>query len=340
MAMTTYTIRTSGFLLLVLLAVGVAAGQGFSNVGHAGANFLKIPVEPVGAALGNSSVASVQGVAGMYWNPGALATTQGTEVLLSRVNWVGDVSVSYVGVAQQVGQGAFGLSLTALTMEPMEITTETQPDGTGSTFSAGSYAVGVSYAMQIIDRFSFGGSVKYVYEYIWETNGSSFAFDFGSVYRTDLYGMRIGMRLANFGSDVIFAGTPIDRKGDVIAGSGIAYAYDPRLERVSKESPLPQFFNVGISVEPISVDGHALTLTAAITDPNDNDTQYEFGGEYAWADMLFLRGGYKLGFDEQGLSVGIGARTDLAGIRSQLDLAYAAFGRLGSTTFLALRLGL
>jgi hypothetical protein len=340
MTMNSAFVRTTAVLALVLFIAGSGVAQGFSNVGHASANFLKIPVEPVGAALGNSSVASVRGVSAIYWNPGALASAEGTEVLFSRVNWIGDVALSYVAVAQPVGQGALGLSLTALTMEPMEITTETEPDGTGSTFSAGSYAVGVTYAVQIIDRFSFGGSVKYVYEYIWETHGATFAFDFGSIYRTDFYGMRIGMRLANFGGDVLFAGSPIDRKPADVAASGISYSYDPRVERVAKESPLPQFFNVGVSIEPLEIEDHGLTLTAAIQDPNDNVTQFEFGGEYAWNETVFLRGGYKVGFDEQGLSIGVGGQTALAGVRTSVDLAYADFGRLGNITFLALRLGL
>jgi hypothetical protein len=77
--------------------------------------------------------------------------------------------------------------------------------GTGERFSSGSYAVGLSFGMKIIDRFSFGLSVKYVYEYIWETNASTYAFDFGSVYMTDFHNMRIGMRLANFGAEPVLS---------------------------------------------------------------------------------------------------------------------------------------
>jgi hypothetical protein len=318
----------------------VATGQGFSNAGSAGANFLKIPVEPVGAALGNSLVASAQGVQGLYWNPGALAFTEGTEVLLSRVNWISDTRVSFLGIARNLGPGTLGLSVTALTMDKMEITTETQPNGTGAFFSSGSYAVGLSYGLKIIDRFSFGGTAKYVYEYIWETNGSTFAFDFGSVYITDFHNMRIGMRLANFGGDAIFGGSPVDNKPDAVAQSGMSYSYDPRLDRVSKEYPLPQLFNVGISIDPLQSEEHRLTLTAAVNDPNDNKSQLTFGSEYVWQDMVFLRLGYKSGFDEQHVSAGLGVKASLGGILTQVDFAYADFGRLGAISFLSLRVGL
>ena len=327
---------------LFALCFGMSAislGQGFSNVGYAGANFLKIPVEPVGAALGNSLVASAEGVTGLYWNPGAIAFTEGTEIALSRVNWLSDTRVSFFGIAQKVGPGVLGLSVTALTMDDMEITTETSPNGTGTYFSSGSYAIGLSCGVKIIDRFSFGGTVKYVYEYVWETHASTYAFDFGSVYVTNFYNMRIGMRLANFGAEAIFVGSPIDNKPDAVAQSGISYSYDPRLERVSRESPLPQIFNVGISIDPVEMEGHKVTITAAVNDPNDNNSQLEFGAQYGWQDMMFLRAGYKSGFDEQNLSVGLGVKANLGGIDSRLDFAYAAFGRLGGTSFLSLRVG-
>ena len=336
------TMKNSTIKMFVLIALlfgmpAISHGQGFSNVGYAGANFLKIPVEPVGAALGNSLVASAEGVTGLYWNPGAIAFTEGTEIALSRVSWLSDTKVSFFGVTQKVGPGVLGLSVTALTMDDMEITTETSPNGTGSYFSSGSYAVGLSCAAKIIDRFSFGVTVKYIYEYIWDTHASTYAFDFGSVYLTNFHNMRIGMRLANFGGDGIFSGAPIDNKPDVVAQSGISYSYDPRLERVSQEYPLPQIFNVGISIDPLVLEEHKVTLTAAVNDPNDNNSQLQFGAQYGFQDMLFIRAGYKSGYDEQNLSVGLGVKAGLRGIDSRLDFAYAAFGRLGGTSFLSLR---
>ncbi len=327
-------------IFFLCLSSSALFAQSFSNVGSAGANFLKIPVEPIGAALGNSNVATNEGILGLYWNPGALAYTDGTEILLSQVNWIADTRLSFAGIAHNIGIGTIGLSLTALTMGEMEITTETSPEGTGNYFNSGSYAVGLSYGMKIIDRFSFGGTVKYVYEYIWETNGSTFLFDLGSIYQTDFYNMRIGMRLANFGGNVTFAGTPIDKKPEVISQSGISYSYDPRLERVSPEYSVPQVFNVGISIDPMNVNGHKITLTAAVNDPNDNNSQLAFGSEYNWEEMLFLRVGYKSGYDEQNISAGLGVKMNVGGFTPQLDFAYSAFGKLGSVLFLSVRLGM
>lgn len=325
------------FVVTLISSINNLNAQSFSNVGSAGANFLKIPVDPAGAALANSNVANVEGVSGLYWNPAAISYTNGTEVLLSHVNWIADTRLSFVGLAQNIGFGTLGFSLTALTMDEMEITTETSPNGTGKYFNAGSYAVGISYAMKVIDRFSFGGSVKYIYEYIWETNGSTVLFDLGSVYQTDFLNMKIGMRLTNFGGNVKFNGDPIDNKPNVIAQSGISYSYDPRLERVSAEYTLPQLFNVGISFEPFKLTEQKLVFSAAVNDPSDNNTQLLFGTEYSWDETVFLRLGYKSGYDEQNVSAGLGVKTNLQFFKPQLDFSYAHFGKLGSVLSFGLK---
>ena len=85
--------KTIFFVTMMCIAVTVNAID-FENVGHSGANFLQIPVDPVGAALGNSYVALANGVDGLYWNPGAIGYTDGTELLLSTADWILDTRIS------------------------------------------------------------------------------------------------------------------------------------------------------------------------------------------------------------------------------------------------------
>ena len=326
-------------ILVCLLLCGRpdANGQSFSNVGRAGSNFLKIPVDASGAALGNALVAHASGVDGISWNPGALGFTEGTELMFTTVDWIIDSRVSFLAVAQRVGPGTVGASLTALTMDQMEITTEEQPDGTGSYFRAGSYCASLSYGMRVIDRFSFGLSVKYLYDYIWETHGSTFAFDLGSVYLTNFHNLRIGMRIANFGGNITFSGSPVDHKAASIPHDTVAVVNDPRLERVAKDYTLPQVFNVGIAIDPLVSENHRLTFLAGVNDPVDNNAQIVTGVEYAYQDFLFLRAGYKEGYDEQKLSFGVGLRADLFDTFARLDYAWVDLGRLGGSNSITLR---
>lgn len=331
--------RTIHGLIAILLLSGALAASDFKNVGHSGANFLQIPVEPVGAALGNAYVAGARGVDGLYWNPGAIAFTEGTEVLLSTADWIVDTRVSYAGISRDLGRyGAVGISLTALTMDDMEITTEFEPEGTGRFFSAGDYAAGLTYALALTDRFSFGGTVKYVYEYIWDANAGTVAFDFGSVYRSDFRNLRIGMRMANFGPNMTMGGDPIDGKGDDLVNVTDPDT-DPRLDRIGEDFSLPQVFTAGIALDPVRSEEHRLTVMASATDPNDNDTRVNVGGEYGFHEVLILRGGWKGGYDEQGLSAGVGIRLNVSDVRSRLDYGFSDFGILGSIHHLSFRVG-
>lgn len=326
-------------LFILFFMFSLLNAQSFRNVGHSGANFLQIPVEAVGAGLGNSFVAHSKGAEGLYWNPGVITEGEGTEVLLSTVKWIADTRISFFGATHSFDFGTVGVSLTALTMGDMEITTEEFPNGTGQNFSAGSYSFAVSFAKQIIDRFSFGITAKYIYEYIWETHGGTVAFDFGSIYKTDFYNLKIGMRLANFGGDVTFSGSPIDNKAQEILNSGITLPNDPRLTRVSEKYSLPQLFDVGISIDPISTKQHRVTLLASANDPLDNNAHMSFGTEYAFEDLLFLRVGYKSGMEEQDLTLGAGVNFNYMGMNLKFDYAFAKFGILGNNHFISMKFG-
>ncbi len=331
---------SSSVLVFLLCMASVAAASDFKNVGHSGANFLQIPVNAAGAGLGNAYTAHVRGVEGLYWNPAAIVFSERTEVLLSTADWVIDTRLSFLGITHNFGRmGALGASITAFTMDEMEITTELQPNGAGQFFEAGNYAFGLSYALKLTDRFSFGGTAKYVYEYIWEAHSSAIAFDFGSVYQTDFYNLRIGMQLANFGSQLEMEGAPIDDKPGQIAQSGLSYASDPRLTRLSQEYSLPQIFNFGIAIDPLKSTENRLTLLAEASDPNDNDPRLNFGAEYAFREMFMLRGGYKSGYDEQSFSAGLGIKLNLAKVDSRFDYAFSDFGLLGNIHYLSFRVG-
>ena len=59
--------------------------------------------------------------------------------------------------------------------------------------------------------------------------------------------------------------------------------------------------------------------------PPDNSEKLNLGAEYGFHDYLFLRGGYKLNYDTEGLTAGFGVKFPLTVIKSsvaRLDYAY------------------
>lgn len=318
----------SSIILTILIIISANAGE-FRNVGHSGANFLQIPPDAAAAAMGNSSIAMSQGTAGLYWNPASISIGEGTEIQLSGVDWILDTRLFHAGAVKNFGlnKGAVGIWMTALTMDKMEITTESQPDGTGEYFNAGNIALGAVYAKAFTDRFNFGCSVKWVYEYIWEASSSAAAFDFGSVYRTDFRNLRLAMNISNFGGAMQMSGSPIDDK--LAHEASLDEDNNPREERLADDYSLPQLFNVGIAVDPFSDADSRLTITAMANNPNDNQTRVSFGGEYAFKEKFFLRAGLKTGYDEQTFSGGVGFNFNTATNSASVDYAFSEFGILG-----------
>ena len=51
--------------------------------------------------------------------------------------------------------------------------------------------------------------------------------------------------------------------------------------------------------------------------PNDGDAKQHFGAEYGYQRLLFLRAGYKAGYDSQGATFGVGVQ------HKQFNLDYA-----------------
>ena len=182
-------------LLLVLGLFGTASAE-FSKVGSAGAQFLKIGVGSKYQGMGEAATAIVNDVYATYWNPAGLVGVENATIGFTNVNYVLDISLNYVAFAKRFeGVGVFGVSATVLSMGSQEITDFEHQDGTGRTYDASSYCVGLTYARQLTTKFAFGGTVKYVAEKIHLEDASGFGFDFGTTLYTGFRSLRMGMAI-------------------------------------------------------------------------------------------------------------------------------------------------
>jgi hypothetical protein len=55
--------------------------------------------------------------------------------------------------------------------------------------------------------------------------------------------------------------------------------------------------------------------------PRDWQEQFHLGGEFGYMDMIFLRGGYKFRYSQEGLNLGVGL--NIAG--AKIDYSYSEF---------------
>ena len=299
-------------------------GQG--NLGQSGANFLQIPADAAGAALGGASVANAQGAAGLYWNPAGMVAADGIDVNLSHTNWLVDTRLTYAAGVMPLGENsAIGLSVTTFSMDDMEITTELEPNGTGEYYSAGNLAAGLAYARSLTDRFAFGVTTKMIQENIWNSTSRQLGIDIGSQYQTDFRDLVLAMSVRNIGGKLQFS----DDRGEVTWQQ--ATENDPRDERLTPGYRLPQVFQVGISFAALATEQISWRVNFEADVPSDNEERMILANELTFMERFTLRAAYREGFDLGKLSMGAGLHLELSGSNIRLDYAVSltdAFGAL------------
>jgi hypothetical protein len=324
-------------LFLILVCSFLASSQ--TKVGSTAAPFLNIGIGPRAISMGGAFVATSNDVTSLYWNPAGVAQSRTNEALFSYTRWFADISYNWAGAMVNLGDfGAVGLSLTYLDYGEMEVTTMSEQEGTGEMFTASDLAFAATYAYNLTDRFSMGMTAKYINQRIWNSSASAFAVDLGILFISDIYGMRIGATITNFGTDMKIDGKDLFVLHDIdptVNGNN-----DQILARFNTdEYPLPLTFRVGVAKDFDFGESNRITLGVDATHPNDNSESVNIGAEYSYNNTIFFRGGYKALFlenSEEGLALGIGVKhrfSNQFGIL--IEYAYQDFGVLDFTQHVA-----
>ena len=317
--------------LLMLLAIALPAVAGGNSSGSVGAQFLKIGVGSKYLGMADAGVATANDAYAAYWNPAGLVEVENWSMAFTNVNWLLDIDLNYFAAARQFENvGVFAASVAVLSANDQEITTVLDQDGTGSSYRVSSFAVGLSFARQLTNRFAFGMSGKYVGEEIGEVSSRGFGLDFGTLLYTGFKSLRIGMSITNMGPDLRFTGAALKVNYDDQNGTGPNAPVNAELS--TRPYNLPLTFRVGMAYDVDFGSQSVMTLAAELNDPNDGRQRGALGAEFGYMDRFFLRGGYKLRYDEQGLALGGGLIAPLGeDTRVTIDYAWQDFGRLEST---------
>ena len=314
-------------LMLGLLSLSPLFGQSISKTGTTAAKFLSIGVGARANAMGGAVAAVIDDPSAMYWNPSGIAETKRYSAMFSYTKLFADINLNYAGVVVPAGSyGVFGVNVTAVNYGEMQVTTERHPDGIGETFTAGSYAFGLSYANFITDFFSFGVNLKYIHETISNSSSSGLAMDIGTNFVTPFWGIRFGTSITNFGTKMQISGDDLLIRYDADPNtSGNNQSVDARL--ATDEFELPLRLQLGLSKQIEISDDINVSVATDVIYPNDNKPWLNVGTEIGLLNNLVqLRAGYKslyLPDAQEGLTAGIGIfynKIPYFGIR--IDYAY------------------
>ncbi len=329
-------------LILLLTIIGLVQAGEITKKGTNAAQFLKIGVGARASAMGESYVAEANDASALFWNPAGLAAVPKNEVMFVHTNWIADMSYDFAAVVIPFEDlGTFGMYYQGLNMDDMKVRTEYAPEGTGELFSASSFALGISYARKMTEKFAFGFGVKFLREQIWQETASSIAIDVGITYSTAVENLRLGMAITNYGGKMQMDGKDLLNFVDI----------DPNLDgnnenvisRLNTEKyDIPITFRVGVAYDPIKTDFHKITTTLDGVTPNDYNEHINVGMEYGFREMVFLRSGYKgigLVDSEVGFSAGGGIKYSLdSSLGFVVDYAYVDFGRLDNVQRFSIKL--
>ncbi len=335
-------------LIMAVIFSWTVSSYATTNVGTAGAQFLKIGPGARVDSLGGAFGAIANDVTTIYWNPAGLSQLEKTSFSDTHTIWLADVRYNYLAFATPIEKvGTLGASVTFLNVPDTEITTLAKPDGTGLWYSAWDTAVSLAYSRQLYQKesgakLSFGINAKYIHQQIHRESARGVAIDIGTLYHTGWRSLRIGMSFSNFGPEMSFSGPDLET-GVEEAGDERTADYHPypdttnptrKAELDTIEYPLPSNFRLGVAYDLIDNDSNLLTIALDGNHPNDNSERLNLGLEYWYRKMAAIRAGYKFRLgpdrsdDEEGLTLGLGIHLKFRQTTLSLDYAYADFAYL------------
>ena len=140
-------------LLIIIMALSVSL-FGQAKTGSTAAPFLNIGIAPRAIAMGGAFIATADDVSSLYWNPAGAARMNKSGALFSHSKWFADIDYNWAGAVINMGDaGVFGLSVTNLDYGDMELTTLSEYEGTGGTFTANDMSIAITYSKNLTDRF-------------------------------------------------------------------------------------------------------------------------------------------------------------------------------------------
>jgi len=312
------TLKLSRYILISFIlsfsipATQVAIAKGPST---SGAIILKQTSGARALGMGEAFVALADDVNCLYWNPAGLTQIRNHEISMMYLNGLVDSWFGFVGYAHPLGAKyrkqkrkiqrfeevskpqkyygtiALGIALFQagrLTLDPEGSTVVAQQDylvslGYGYPLWRGivqkGRGLGFEERQSII---SLGLNVKIISSTLVEKySAMAYAGDLGVLGKFILgrNSLSIGLAAQNIGTKLKF-----EKEGD----------------------PLPFTIRVGSSYGMSFGKEHALTVAAEGVKPNDADFRGNVGAEYWYKGIFALRGGYKIGYDSDGFTAGVG----------------------------------
>lgn len=328
---------------------------------YTGVPSLGIAPDARGGAMGDVGVATTSDISSQYWNPAKYAfafSKAGLE--LSYTPWlrklVSDIDLAYLAGYYKLGEEgrqALGMSLRYFSLGEVPITDEGSAY-TGQTINPYEMSLDLSYSIQLSETFSGAVAFRYIYSDLGtdtETGSSP-----GSAYAADIAGyynkyimmgsneclLGLGFNISNIGTKISYDGgtltqfvptnlriggsllMPLDDYNTLSLNLDLNKLLVPTppdtrgMTDAEKQQAMDNYRSIG------SIEGIFKSFSDAPGGAKEEfeEIMWSFGGEYAYDNKFFVRGGYFYESPNKGnrqyFSVGAGFKMNVL----QLDAAY------------------
>jgi hypothetical protein len=310
------TIKTILNIFLLMLIFSSSSFSQMTKIAQSGLQFLKVATGARAAAMGGAMAEASYDANAMFYNPAGIARMEGmAEVMFNNTQWIAGIQYNSAAAAYTFENiGTFGISALFANYgdDIMGTMVANNDQGyiTTGNLDVGAYDVGLSYARNITDQFTIGGTVKYLYQHLGSSTMpggytkkneiSGYGFDFGTIFYPGLKSFRFGISVNNFSK---------------------SFKYE------KENFSLPLTFTIGIAMnvfDLVNIENQSLLIAIDAAHPNDFSERMRLGAEYSFMNMIIGRVGYVTNNDVEGLSAGIGLKYNIAGLNLKVDYSYSS----------------
>lgn len=285
-------------MCLVLIFTVLVATAG-NEAGQTILSHLKLPLGARADGMGEAYSAIVEDATGGWWNAAALPELESTQFIFNHCSHFQGITLDYLGMATGFGENGIGLGILSFSSGKLEYREKASQEPLG-TFSVLAFHPVISYGRRIDPELSLGLSLIGLYEKIYLDEATGVAFNGGILYDPKfLEGLKVAAVFQNFG---------------------------PKFGLRDITYPLPFRAKLGL--------GYRLELREfGVIAASDyvwlayGEYRINTGLELSYKSLIALRGGYKWGYDTQGLSFGLGVTHK----RVAIDYAYTPYRELGAS---------
>jgi hypothetical protein len=279
-------------VIILLFLCTFSASEAYPKNDKSGTSvlsFLKLGAGAKAVSMGEAFTAQLNGVSSPFWNPAGISGVRGTQFSLTHTQWFQDITAEHFSSATKIGENVFGLSISLGKVPDIQERGDVPTTEPLALFDAHDVVLSFSYARSLEKKCALGVSVKWLYEKIDISSASGLGLDLGAICspfiemnKPSLENLRFGVAVLNLGSKMKFE---------------------------KEKYSLPAQYKAGMSYSCEKEQWQSsFALNLDLVKPRDDDAKAHLGGEYGLYQIIYLRLGYQLGYDEKNVSFGLGIK--------------------------------